>query len=283
MKTKGFLLTFLFIGLMGFGLAGCEKEQLENSPEIQDGNVLLLSQISEMTQGYLVKSEMSSSRIGPWGRILGADLKGALRGFLDGYEIPIGTGPWHITVNGVGGAILGGVAASQEAAGLAPGSSGGSAVPHPGNEFDYVGALHYSILDEIYAAPNLYFEPNGHVNYPAYYDLAFGRLVAATILVEADRVHFPIAALEARHPGYLGNETVLAFSNGLNHGQYLPNERAILGQYFGALVSSHNVNDFAFYSIGVENAVSASTIGPKSKALLLIVMATARHGAAYWN
>lgn len=262
-------------------LWGCQTQQEDPVAECTNGEAQLLSGIADATQSYIAEAGCETCR-GQLNGILGADLKGFIRGFKEGYQLPV-THETSVELTGFAAGLLSGIAASQDAAGMSPENSGTMGSHNPGNPFDRVGELHYLLMDEIYASPGTYFRADGGVEFNSYYELVFARLESEGIVHESDRSRLPRSAVETLHPSFQGNENILAFSNGLSHPQYTPTERAVFAQYFAALLSSRDANAFGVYSIGIENQVASSGLSTASKATLLGAMATARYGALYWN
>jgi hypothetical protein len=284
MKTRHIFFSLLFLGLVGLGMVACQKEQVISSAAEQE-DASLLPTITGMTQDYLSTVEISTAKNGRWKDIIAADLVGALSNFLVFYGTLTGNElQLEITT---GASTLGAAAASIAASVRANGNSQGGnnihlPIENPGNAFDNHGRVHYVIVDEILVNHNIFIDGNDHIRFVPYLDHGYGLLEEEGLLQEGNRNHVPASVLEANHPNNLGHQNIIAYVNGINDPNFLPGEQAILAQYFGALMGSHDADAFAAYSIGVENQVVTSTLSDKSKAILLVVMATARYGIAYW-
>jgi uncharacterized membrane protein len=284
MKLKSACTTLLFAGVLAAGLVGCEKEQPRHDTQAPVSPALLVAQVTTMTQDYLSTIPPSAERNGNGKRIIAADLAGALTGFLAGAKIGVVLGlEGALVIGGISG-ILGGAGASFAAAGINPPSGTTPPSGNPGNLMEHVGVHHYRIIDEMSHRPEAFMNGNGQLDHAAYYTLAFDHLEAAGIANANHRALLPREGFEVIHDNALGHPNVMAFLNNLSDPEFLPTERAILGQYFGALMGANNAASFGAYSIGVENQITNSNaISAQSKALLLMEMSTARHGMAYWE
>jgi hypothetical protein len=282
MKTKHFFLSMIALAIFSVGIVGCQKEQL-GVAEAQQHESELLGKISTQTSDYLSTVTPSVAKGGKGKRILAADLKGFVSTFITTATIIGGIPPYGLEIS-AGIAVIGGAAASIEAGieGGNPGGGGGG-IANPGNPMDGYGEMHYILVAEIQANHGPYFENNGHIRYETFFDYGFNRMAQAGYLNASDRPSAPVTTLEALHPSFLTEEGLVPFVMGMNNPEFLPTERAILAQYFGALMASNNATDFGNYSVGIENQIAGSSMSGKSKALLLIEMATARRGYAYWD
>lgn len=284
MKTKRMLIGLFLAGAIATGIVSCSKEVVEPTAK-DDGNTALVNQVSGLTSDYLqaVTANGAALKNGRGKRIIGADLAGAFLGFLTLVGLNNDSDADNIA-NGsfaVAGGAAASIFASEEEGMAAPGNSG-NATGNPFNPFDAFGRLHYEIIDEVNAHPSTYL--NGHeVRFTEYYNLVFGQLVAEGMVTPSDRSHMPQSAAESVYNQAKSVRNIVEFMNTASVPGLEPSDRAIMGQYFGALMSSGDYSNFASYSIAVENLVNASSINARSKALLLTEMATARHGMAYWQ
>ena len=273
MKNRNILGILSIFGIILLG--SCNKQEV-----VKDNYLVKLNEASAKYQQTHTR-DLNEKTWKKFFKILGADFTGALGGAAIGSAIPgIGT-----TVGG----ILGGAGASCTAAGsvcVGPPSDGGiTPTNNPGNIYDYVGEEHYELLNAAYVSGASYFTDEVFETDAFYND---GKAYMLSNLGYSDD-DFRAYTVEQ-------NNSVLAhrMSNGdLNSIDYLQlmyrenmisrSVRDALLPYYTCFEVTSDVREFEAYSIEAENIVASSTMSDLDKSLVLSSMATARHGALYWN
>lgn len=273
MKSRNILGILSIVGIILLG--SCNKQEV-----VKDNYLTKLNEVSANYQK--TNSRNIDEKLSPrfW-RILGADLTGALGGAVVGSSVP--------AVGTVVGAILGGAGASCTAAGsicVAPPTDGGiTATDNPLNIYDYVGEQHYELLDAAYVSRTSYFTDDVFEGELFYNDGK--KYMIRNLGYRID--DFRVFSLEQ-------NNSVIEhrMSNGdLNTVDYLQlmyrenkisrEVRDALLPYYTCFEVTSDPRRFEAYSIAAENIIAASSMSSIDKSLVLCSMATARHGAFYWN
>jgi outer membrane lipoprotein SlyB len=286
MKTIQML---LFLGVIIAGTTfGCKKQSIK--PAQSADHKELLSQVKTLTHNYLVQVQAQPSlKTSNGGGVLGEDGRGAALGALKGALTGLISGGLH---GAVAGAIIGGVTDGIVASAKAlwfPASTDLIATPmnpptdNPGNAYDDAGAWHYTLLAELIQTPSLARNPDGSINYTSYRNYALQRLqepyphevqlsssfiTPASIRANVESTHY---------------DNMVEFANSLTRQQVTDEEKQILVDYFSAYDNMESGDSFSSYSITVEDAITASDLDEDHKAKLLVIMATMRHGVAFYG
>jgi len=279
----------LFFAIVGIGIVGCKKEDIQSSPsqlsaQIIDDNADLLSDISYsyvQTQQLLTTEKLSPR----WNRIIGADLTGALGGAIAGGAAGsliggVGAGPGALI-----GGLLGGAGASFTEAGgiVAPGNQGGTPIiENINNPYDFVGILHYEIMGEMTSNHETYWV-NNELNYSLYKEMVFSKLKSYSI-DNFNNFNDDFWIKEIKFHAAWQEEYIEYFSSSNSRLSTLSNTcLSIAEDYYSALTLTNNTDDFVQYSINAENLVVNSNLIDIEKKYLLIFMSTARIGVGYYN
>jgi hypothetical protein len=269
-------------------IVSCQKEKKQingNHPSTSSNDVV--SAVDNITEGYL-SSQPSLNLAKPpkWLSIVGADLGGALIGAGTGFTIGNGIDP---NGNGgqwgaLGGGIAGGAAASIEKGeelGLNGGPSGGTTLTaNAANMYDIAGLIHYDIIASAYRTPSSVFV-NDQLDYSLYFDFSFDVMKANNLDMDRYKQYFSVRFLQETTADALGEQSLTGL---VNSSKFLDaTEKSILTSYFHAFNKTTESASFGPYSVQVENSIVNSSLPDRSKIILLITMATARHGVAYWD
>ena len=275
----------LFLTLIG--IVGCKKDQImqNNLTQSKDST----SMITQITDNYIsAQSEIPAEKISPfWRRVIGADLTGAGAGVIAGGVAGAVTGGIGSVPGAIIGGILGVAGASFTAAGQEnianPGGNTGE--PNPNNPYDFIGDIHYDIVDEMVNNYDLYMV-NGELNYSKYEKLVFDHLklkyencddkkhcfqcnfFASEIQFHANRDGNIVSYFVESNPRLNGMSSVV---------------RNIIKEYSQAIQSTNKKGDFTEYSIACEDIIVNSQLNEQEKLQVLSYMATARYGINYYN
>ena len=273
MKGKNIFGILSIVGIILLG--SCSKQEV-----VKDNYLVKLNEASAKYQQTNTRDLNEKTWKRFW-KILGADLTGALGGAAIGSAIPgFGT---------TAGAILGGAGASCTAAGSTcmgpPPTGGNTSTENSFNPFDIVGEQHYIVLNQAYLNGNPYFTDDVFETDMFYND---GKNYMITNLSYSDDDFNAYTVTQ--------NNSVIEhrMSNGdLNTVDYLQllyrenmisrSVRDALLLYYNCFEVTTDVNAFEAYSISAENIIASSSMSEVDKSLVLCSMATARHGAFYWN
>lgn len=263
-------------------LLGCQKEQAATN---KDTTTLSdRQQVESLTEDFLagIKPGEPNTKAKKWMKVLGTDLKnavtGAATGFTLGSVLPgVGSGFGAV----VGAAVMGG-GASLEAAGAAP-TGQPAALANPSNPYDYAGETHYDIMEGSFADPAI-ISADGEIDYYNFHDYAFQ--VVSDVVPNAMELSTDLSPeyLQQQIASIDMEQTLAAFINSQPSTALSPEEKQLLLPYCNALENCTSAQQFASYSINVENVVvNSGSFSEQQKQRMLIFMATARHGAFYYG
>ncbi len=291
MKNQIKLLAFLTLLVVTFG--ACEKEDSNKLEQGKSNSILLLEAKDLTTEYYINQSENQAARGGKWWRIIRNDMIGAAGGAMIGAGVSAGN-----PVGALIGGVIGGAGASiATAVNLSPpGNQFGNleqahATINVNNEYDIVGSIHYQLVDHVIKNKSEYYTSaiegdnlgEAVFNYNKYYEKANElisqngiHLEMPNILNESENMHNEVLAYEDTIVSYVTNQNNL---EGLTD-----TEREILKVYYSGVINFGHTDTFTEYSTNFENLVSENDgLSENSKAILLVNMATARYGIAYWK
>ena len=282
---KKIIFNSLIIALLGVAFNSCNKDsKLTEVAKFNNSNL-----ITQTTSNYInEQSKFPSTKISPfWCRVIGADCTGAGAGVIAGGTAGSLIGGIGAVPGAIIGGILGGAGASFTTAGregitAKPGGNSGSS--NSNNPYDFMGALHYDIVNIMLNNKNEYF-PNNNLNYAKYEELVFAQLKVKYQDCDDKKASFP-ADFYSSEILFHANRTediVSYFSidnpriSGMSN-----NVRLIIQDFSRAIQETTNKSDFIKYSISCENIIVNSCLNNYDKMQILSYMATARYGISYY-
>ncbi len=283
---KKVMFSGLVIALVGVGFYSCKKDsKLTEVTEIN--NSKLISQTSSSYE--LEQSKISAPKISPfWRRVIGADLTGAGAGVIAGGVAGAVVGGIGSVPGAIIGGILGGAGASftlAGAEGIAANPGGNTGGSNPNNPYDFMGAVHYDIVNTMLNDKEEYF-PNNQLDYAKYEQLVFAQLKVKYQDCDDKKAIFPCAFYSSEilfHANRTGNIVSYFTSNNSRISAMSSNVRLIIKDYSQAIQATNNKSDFTQYSLACENIIVGSSLNDLDKMQILSYMATARYGIAYYN
>jgi hypothetical protein len=299
-KSKFILATMVVFGVLA-SITGCNKDELPESTEtnsesteanfesIVDAYTTFANQaIDQYAKGVLDVLELSLSE---WMAITWADTKGAVDGAINADDTSLPS-PW----NRMEGGLAAGAAASYkkycEIKGITPGSSppppppppppAGSPFSNPNNTFDTTGICHNIALSELINAGT----PNDLVVMYNTMAADIQNITFNNVTTNEYYLTLPIGVYTSLYtlnnpypfPTYEESELYMYLINFTD-----PVEAGILANYVYNMFQIGDVQACTSYSIAMEDFITASTMNPDNKSIILIGMAVFRNSLNFWN
>jgi len=269
MKIKKITVALLACVLV---LSSCEKDQSE-----QDANNIAASQaqLHKLAEDFQTTQKNNlTARWPKWIRVIIADAVGAMAG---------------AGLGGPVGAVIAGTATSVGAACdvVSTGKTAFTPTPNPANPFDSQGILHYQTLAAAYVSPSNYTNGSTAFNATVFNNFQLGFIKGHSTYSQAQ---LDAGLANSQQPYALSLLPSLTDDNYKTIDQTMYTNGKItlvvkqtMDDYFYSLDVSRSLADFVAYSKTAEATVNSSSFTQHDKDVILLAMATTRHGAAYWQ
>ena len=279
---------------LGMIMFACQKEKIKlinekesnNNSEITNQTINNIHNVSDeikmLSINYIKEKNIDiqqQTKLPKWLEVALSDIIGAATGATAVFN---GGGS-----NGgiIGGAVFVGSAASAGAAIAASmvNNNGNSGIIYNNNNsYEAVGKSHYILVDEAMIGSSYWFN-NGSIDYNLFIERGFDVLRAQNLNCDEGKADINPLSISNQTDEVLNSDLdIISFVNNLDINNEIKN---ILNDYYQVMLWSENnpSEDFAIYSISVENAIINSELSESDKLFLLLNMSTTRIGFQYWK